>query len=127
MARRERAGWCRGERTREALENAEKILRTVEPVWDVLELSGPPFAPFDEQGCILVRLESADRSDAERAEIIQAMRGRLAKEIPAATIRLRDLAGQFPPGDYPISLGIHGPDPAKARDFSREARQIGCA
>jgi multidrug efflux pump subunit AcrB len=105
-------------RTSEVLENAEKILRTVEPVRDVLQLSGPPFAPFSEQGCMLIRLESADRSDADRAEIIQTIRDRLAKEIPAATIRLRDLAGQLPPGDYPINLAIHGPDPDKARDFA---------
>ncbi len=77
----------------DALKRSARVTSAMEPVRDVLDLSGPPFAPEDEQGCMLVRLASADHSDADRAKILQNMRARLADEVPAATFRLRALAG----------------------------------
>lgn len=108
------------ERTDQVLRNAEKVLRKVDSVEDVLELGGPPFAPLESHGCILVRLASAGRNGTGRDEIIQAIRARMREEIIEAMIRPRDLSGRgrLPPGDYPLSLAIHGPDLGKVREFA---------
>jgi multidrug efflux pump subunit AcrB len=107
-------------RTLEILQRSGTILKTMDAVKDVFELSGPPFAALDEQGCILIRLASVDRTDVNRAEVIQAIRVRLAKELPGATIRLRDLwkTGRLPPGDYPVKLAIQGPNADNVRKFT---------
>ncbi len=111
---------ARRERTLEVLQQGGKTLKGMEAVSDVLELSGPPFALADRQSCILVKLAQLERSEAERAEIIQSIRSRLAAEIPDAEFRLRDLSGtgRLPPGKYPIDFAVHGPDADKVAQFA---------
>ncbi|HZZ79420.1 MAG TPA: efflux RND transporter permease subunit [Gemmataceae bacterium] len=108
------------ERTIEQMHAIQQNLRTLTPVADVLALSGPPITAEEEHGCMLIRLDEGNRSAAERADIMQALRTRIDKDVPGAVIRLRDLTGtrRLPPGDYPIRLGVAGPTLPEVRAFA---------
>ena len=108
------------ERILAVLQRSREMLKGMEQVWAVLELIGPPFAGVSGQGIILVKLAPDNRTEAERAEIIQSIRDRLAAKIPNAKFRLRDLSGtgRLPPGNYPLEFAVDGPDADKVEKFA---------
>jgi multidrug efflux pump subunit AcrB len=69
----------------------------------------------------LVRLASTDGKRADRTKVVDAIRARL-KELPAATVRLRDLSGpnDLLRGAYPIAAAVHGPDADNVRKFAEQ-------
>jgi multidrug efflux pump subunit AcrB len=95
------------ERTREVVSRCGKLVRQVEGVQTVLELSHDPFALARRQPCLLVCLAPAGKGRADRDQIVRAVRARLG-EVQEALVRLCDLAGpgRFPWCDYPVSLSI---------------------
>lgn len=116
------------QRTLEMLARVQKNVHAMDVPHDVLEMAGPPFAPVENQGCLLVRLAPVERTDSERAKFVAALRSRLAAENPDARIRLRDLSGtgRLPPGDYPVRLAVVGPDAKNVAKFaSKLADRLG--
>jgi RNA polymerase sigma factor (sigma-70 family) len=109
------------ERTESVLERCDGLLKAIPGVQDVLSMTGPPFAPASNQGCILVRLAPAGKDRASREQVVQAIRG-VCHKIEEAVLRLRDLGepGPFVLGGYPIDFAVHGPDDARVRALAAE-------
>jgi RND family efflux transporter MFP subunit len=113
------------ERTRKLLERCEALLRPVQTVQHTLMLPDNPFDVFGGGSCILVELSPAKTRKVPRSQIVQAIRTRL-DDIKEMTLRVRDLSGRLPRGDYPLELAVHGPDPVLVRTFARKlAERLG--
>jgi len=109
-------------RMREILIHFESRLRGVERVQDVLILPENPFDRLHNQACMLVRLSPAGAGPAEREEVINDIRSRLA-HVNDATVRIRDLSGpsRFPQCGYPVQIAVYGPsgdDTDKLRELA---------
>jgi multidrug efflux pump subunit AcrB len=109
------------DRTSAILGHAEELLRPVETVKDVLNLSENPFDLARNRPCILVRLAPSNGQRASQQELTQAIRTRL-EAIKEARLRFRDLygLGRFPRCSYPLDLALCGPDEDKLRKWAEK-------
>jgi multidrug efflux pump subunit AcrB len=105
------------DQTRKTLERCDAAAREVPGVLHVLALRGLPFAAAENDACLLIRLAPAD---GEPAEITQAIRAKLEKDVIDATVRICDLSASpgFGTGDYPIDLLVYGPEDDQVRKLA---------
>jgi multidrug efflux pump subunit AcrB len=109
-------------RTLEVLDRCAAVLRGLDEVQNVLALTDDPFGGAQNQACILVRLDPADRKQASREQLKQTIRTQLEREVPETTLRLRDLSGpgRFPRCAYPIELALVGPEQGRLREWAEK-------
>jgi RND family efflux transporter MFP subunit len=103
------------------LNRCENLLRRTPEVEHVLALSENPFDLFSSGPCVLVRLTPVEKRKLNHAQVIDALRTRLAA-LEEISVRIRDLSQPTRSSGwaYPIDLALDGPEAARIRDWASE-------
>jgi RND family efflux transporter MFP subunit len=102
-------------RTAETLQQADKVLRMLPGVRTTMAFSEQPFDRDRSQPCLLASLDpTAGRQAGPRA------REAMARQVPGAAVRLRDLSGpgRFPRGGYDLDLAVCGPERGREQELA---------
>ena len=96
------------ERIVQNLEHCETVLKGIDGVRDTLTLTQPICERGSTHASVLVRLAPSRNKQSTREALVTTIRARLNDELPAAHIRLRDLAGdcRFPSCSYPLDIAV---------------------
>jgi multidrug efflux pump subunit AcrB len=113
------------ERTVQAAQRCEALVRQREGVAHVLCLCGPPFRDLTSEACLLVQLQPGGKRAKNRGETAAAIKALLAEEIRDALVRGRDPGGapRRPLADYPLCLGVSGDNRETVRTQAERLRE----